>query len=170
MSDLPSHAGLGGGAPAKPNGAPRAPHAGAAIEERHTDHPESPRVSRRRAKGHDPKLKLAPFAAVEGQVAGAQMWPVHAVAWFHPELQPRLPDSSGLTIEGYRKLPAPDFLPLEVTPADQPHSSDEVCDPLPPAVKHRLPESDLAPSGWDPRVAAASVSNEKLTRAKERGK
>jgi hypothetical protein len=140
------------------------------VQERHTDQPESQRTSRRRPKGHGQRLKQAPFAAVEVEAAGAQMWPVHSVAWFHPELKPRLPDSAGLTIERYRKLPAPDFLRLEVTPADQSHSSDEVCNPLPPDLKPRLPESGLAPSGWDPRAAVAGVPSAGLTRTKERGK
>lgn len=171
MSDTPSQAGLGNGvAPAKPNGAPHVPHAAAAVQERHTDQSESPRTSRRRPKGHGQRLKLAPFAAVEVEAAGAQMWPVHSVAWFHPELKPRLPDSAGLTIEHYRSLPAPDFLRLEVTPADQAHSADEVCDPLAPDLKPRLPASGLAPSGWDPRAAVASVRNASLARTNERGK
>jgi len=128
---------------AKTNGAPQASLG--------THRPETPRASRQRTKRE--AAKLAPFAPAEIPASGAPMWPVHPVVWFHPELKPRLPDSSGLTIESYRKLPAPDFLPLEVTSADQPHSADEVCDPPLPDVKHRLPTSGLAPSGWDPRVA-----------------
>lgn len=156
MSQTPSQAGRRGASPAKTNGAPRASYAGGTVHERHGDQPGASQASRLRAKRNG--LKLAPFAAVEVQATGAPMWPVHPVAWFHPELKPGLPDSSGLTIESYRKLPAPDFLRLEVTPAAQSHSSDEVCDPLVPDVKHQIPRSALAPSGWDARVVLLSVA------------
>src|SRR5262249_37815420 len=120
-----------------------------------TGRPESPRIARHATKRRAPKL--APFAPLEIPATGATMWPVHPVVWFHPELKPRLPDSSGLTIENCRKLPAPDFLPLEVTPADQPHGPAEGCDPPLPDLRHRFPASGLAPSGWDPRVALPST-------------
>lgn len=139
MSATHSRGGRKGSAPPKPNGA-----AGA-------------HARQKRPKRAEPKL--APFAAVEVPATGAQMWPVHPVAWFYPELNPRVPESSGLTIESCRKPAAPDFARLEVTPADQSNRSDEVCDPLLPEVKRCVVESDLAPSGWDPRVAVVSAGS-----------
>ena len=134
---------------AKSNGAARAPHAAGAMNGRHNGRTAPARASRARSlRGES---KLAGFISVDRQASGAPMWPVHPVVWFQPELKPFLPSSSGLTIETYRPLPAPDFLRLEVSPADQAHRPDEVSAPLAPKLEPQLPPSRLAPSGWDPR-------------------
>jgi hypothetical protein len=107
--------------------------------------------AQQRSKRHG--AKLAPFAPLEIPAAFSPMWPVHPVVWFHPDIKPRLPDSSGLTIENARRVPAPGFLPLDVAPGDQPHRSDEVCDLPSLDLRPRATASGLAPSGWDPRVS-----------------
>ncbi len=153
MSDTHPHPGRRNGSAAKANGTPHPPYAPGTPSERHNSRTAILRSSRQRARRDG--LKLAGFVAPEIQGSGAPVWPIHPGAWFHPELKARLPESSGLTIEKYRQLPAPDLLPLEVTPAAQSHLPDEVCDPLLPQLAPRVPPSDLAPSGWDPRVVSA---------------
>lgn len=160
----------------KANGALHAPQAAGTVPERHGDQRKSPPAARQR---HDDKRsqlapsKLAPFAGEPIEPIHGQMWPLHSVAWFHPELKPRRPDPGDLSIESHRKVAAPGFLCPEVTPADQAHTSDEVCDPLPPALKRQIPQSGLDPSGWDARVmalpASASPGNGNAARSEERG-
>ena len=96
--------------------------------------------------------ELAPFAAVEPAPADAGMWPAHPAAWFEPQLPPELPAVSGLRVERRCTVPAPDFLRFEPSPASLPHTYVEP-DFLPPDLPAGLPESDLVPLGWDPRVA-----------------
>lgn len=156
----------------KPNGALHASPAAATAQKIHSEQQES--LSSVRERPRNEKLKLAPFADVEIQPSQGQMWPLHSVAWFHPELRARLPNSGGLSIEGRRELATPGFLPLEVTPADQAHSSDEVCDPLLPDLKRPIPESGLDPFGWDARVillsTQGSAPKQSAARSEERGK
>lgn len=97
--------------------------------------------------------ELAPFAAVEAAHADAEMWPAHPAAWLQPDLPPELPASSGLRVERHYTVPAPDFLPLEPPPASCPHALAALPDFLPPPLGTEIPVSDLAPLGWDPRVA-----------------
>jgi hypothetical protein len=138
----------------KPNGALHASQAAGAVQERHSDKTKSPSPARRQP--NDESGKLAPFAGEEVPPSNGQMWPLHSVAWFHPELKPRRPDSGDLSIESHRTFAPPGFLCPEVTPADQVHTSDEVCDPLPPAVEHQVPRSGLDPFGWDARASVLS--------------
>ena len=167
--------------PSKANGALHVTQAAGTAAERRGEQPKSPPAGRQRS--HDERLKLAPsklapsklapFAGEAIEPIHGQMWPLHSVAWFHPELKPRSPDSGDLSIESHRKVAAPGFLCPQVTPADQAHTSDEVCDPLPPDLKHQIPQSGLDPSGWDARVmalpAGASAPNGNTTRSEERG-
>jgi hypothetical protein len=111
-----------------------------------------------------PAQKLAPFIAAEIQAIDTQMWPVHIVAWLQPELKAEIPGSSTLRIERHYKAPAPDFLYFDVSPIAHPDTLEPVLDPLPPGVQPQLPQSDLAPLGWDPRSSSgsgASVSSER---------
>jgi hypothetical protein len=127
----------------------RAPRVAAAVAKRSKT---APGAANNRALQIKPVKKLADFAAMEVRPADADAWPVHPVAWLQREASPVLPESSGLGIARSHNLPAPDFLPDEVTP-----------DPAPghraaPELKlrklaSRLPEADLTPAGWDPRVA-----------------
>jgi len=118
------------------------------------------RPAPRRPAGTRPKAKsaaekLAPFAAVRAEPINTEMWPLHPVLWLHPELAPGLPCSSGLTIEHCCKVPAPDFLYLEVKPAPGAPDRAQECNPLPPELPQQLPllpQSDLTLLGWDPRV------------------
>ena len=162
--------------PSKANGALHVTQAAGTAPERRGEQRKSPPAGRQRP--HDERLKLAPsklapFAGEAIEPIHGQMWPLHSVAWFHQELKPRSPDSGDLSIESHRKVAAPGFLCPQVTPADQAHTSDEVCDPLPPAVNHQIPQSGLDPSGWDARVMAlpvrASDPNGNAARSEERG-
>ena len=137
------------------NGSNGKSHARAAVLERRNG--AALDAPRRKSKLAAPPL--APFASVESSVADEPMWPLNPVAWFHPELTPRSLQSSGLLIERQHWIPAPDFIPLEITPAAPLHAAGEGYEPLeaqmmPAGVKQQLPASDLAPLGWDPRAHA----------------
>jgi hypothetical protein len=106
--------------------------------------------------------KLAPFVGIQAHVFDIQMWPAHAVVWLQLELKPRLPGSSGLRIERRCKVPVPDFLYFDVPPVLRPQALERVSDPLPPGVQRQLPQSDLVPLGWDPRVASGVVTSLRL--------
>jgi hypothetical protein len=128
------------------------------------------RVARQRSRtrstsagGFDPgptscAQKLAPFMGVEAHAIDMQMWPAHPVVWLQVELRPGLPGSSSLRIERHCKVPAPDFLYFDVPPVLRPHALERVSDPLPPGVQQQLPQSDLVPLGWDPRVSGFAAS------------
>ncbi len=98
--------------------------------------------------------KLAPFAAVDAAPADAGMWPAHPAAWFEPQLPPEPPAASGLRVERRYTVPAPDFLPLEPSPALPGAAAPSGAAPVVPSgVTVGVPASDLVPLGWDPRVA-----------------
>jgi hypothetical protein len=141
------------GTPARPNGPASTSSAAGVARKRST--------TRRKSRGSlnpEPALpaqKLAPFTATEIQAIDTQMWPVHSVVWLQPELRPELPGSSSLRIERHYKVPAPDFLYFDIPPTSHPDILEPPA-PLPPGSQPQLPQSDLAPLGWDPRSASAS--------------
>jgi hypothetical protein len=96
----------------------------------------------------------APFVIAEPQPIEATMWPIHPVMWLQPELAPLLPSWSGLSIEHRDRPPAPDFLYADARPAGRVDALSGACAPRPPDVRRELPQSDLAPLGWDPRAVA----------------
>ena len=101
-------------------------------------------------------LRTADFAALEIPEGGERTWPLSPVAWFQPEFNLRLPESSGLAIERRHRVPFPSLAPLAIAPADQPHTAQKDGEPLLPDLKLRFPPSGLAPSGWEPRAVLAS--------------
>jgi hypothetical protein len=113
------------------------------------------------AEGKAAAHELAGFARVAIREMDAQMWSVHPVAWLQPELKPRLPGSSGLSIERHHRFPVPGLLDLQIAAVDPSHKREEhIPRELPPLVRHTLPESDLVPLGWDPRVVTRQQRNE----------
>jgi hypothetical protein len=80
------------------------------------------------------------------------MWPVHALHWLQPDLDPLRPRASGLRIERRHKTPAPDFLPAEISVASGGHKRRHGCEPLPLELARSIPHSGLTPLGWDPRA------------------
>jgi len=161
--------------PSKPNGALHSPH-GVAAEEKHLPQRDSAAAVRERPERlKEQRSKLAPSLAFEIQPSHGQMWPLHTVAWFYPELKPLVPAGSGLSIESsHIAIESPGFLRLEVTPANQSHGSDEVCEPLIPYLRSPIPPSGLEPSGWEPRATLlrppASVPQHTPDPKEERGK
>lgn len=141
------------GSVAQPNGTPRAVTARPVARKRSTTRPASDGVLEREPAS--PTQQLSPFAAIEPQPKDAQMWPVHSVVWLQPELRPELPGTSSLRIECHYKVPGPGLLYCDVTPSFHPGTLDRLCDPLPPRVEPRLPQSDLEPLGWDPRSSSS---------------
>ncbi len=95
---------------------------------------------------------LAHFVPTEIAPADAEMWPAHVTLWLHPELNARVPESSGLHIERRHKVPAPDFVTIETSPHDRAVAIEENCQPLAPQTPNAFPSSDLMPMGWDPRI------------------
>ena len=98
---------------------------------------------------------LAPFAAMAARPADTPIWPIQPVIWWQPELQPALPASSGLTVERRHKVPAPDFLPIEVAAAERGAARAKSCVEFWQTVLPPAPRADLVPLGWDPRAEIA---------------
>lgn len=98
-------------------------------------------------------LPAASFASLEIPDGGERSWPLSPVAWFAPEFTTRLPESSGLAIERQQRVPFPSLAPLGIEPVDQPHTAEKGGEPLVPDLELRFPQSDLTPSGWEPRAA-----------------
>ena len=99
--------------------------------------------------------KLASFTKAEAPPANAEMWPLHALLWLQPDLNPVRPRSSGLRIERRYKAPAPEFLPVETASVSDPPLRQHSCEPQPALLGRRVPRSDLVPLGWDPRTVCA---------------
>jgi hypothetical protein len=100
---------------------------------------------------------LAPFAAIETEAIDAQMCLTHPVVWLEPEVEPVIPESSGLSIERRHRVPAPDFVRLRTASTCDPPLLEKRSDLLSPRPQPRIPASGLALLGWDPRVVAACV-------------
>ena len=99
----------------------------------------------------------APFDLIEAEPIDAPKWPLHSAAWFQPDLAPSVPVRSGLAIERRNRIPAPDFLHSDTAPPDRPEglnrSPGALTPPaLTPGTRWELPQSGLAPLGWDPRA------------------
>jgi hypothetical protein len=113
----------------------------------------SKRIERAAKTGPEP----AGFVKAELQAHDAAMWPIHPVMWLQPELRLAVPASSGLHIERKHTVPSPEFLRTTMMPISRPPSLDKTVHPVSPHIKMRLPGSDLAPLGWDPRVASHAI-------------
>jgi hypothetical protein len=94
----------------------------------------------------------APFANLEAAPIDVPMWPIHSAVWFQPELAPSVPAWSGLAIERRHRIPAPDFLHSGAVPVQRPDTLDNSRDALAPDARPEIPQSGLAPLGWDPRA------------------
>jgi hypothetical protein len=98
-----------------------------------------------------PQRPLAGFSAMEARAVDAESWPVHDAMWLAPQLRAAPPASTGLRVERHHRTAAPDFVRASVVPADgaslivEPHAAA-------PQARRALPESGLAPMGWDSRV------------------
>jgi hypothetical protein len=95
--------------------------------------------------------KLASFAQVDTSPVNAEMWPVHALLWLQPDLYPARPRASGLRIERRYKPPAPDFVRPGMEPASPAQTRERACEPQASHRSRWIPQSGLAPLGWDPR-------------------
>ncbi len=139
-ADLPeSTAGTG---PAAPNGTTRATR---------KNPPKRSATAEESTGACAPAPLAGPVAGVEAAGVDAPMWPLQSAAWFEPDVPPSPPAWSGLAIERHNRIPAPDFLPSGTAPlnrVDVPDSSR----PALAAVGPKVPESELAPLGWDPRA------------------
>ena len=106
-----------------------------------------------------------PPAAAEFVVSGTEpidalMWAHHPAAWFQPELQPSVAVWSGLTIERRHRVPAPDFVHFDPAPADRPQALDSSREMRAPDESCAMPQSRLAPLGWDPRAVCRKGGGE----------
>jgi hypothetical protein len=102
----------------------------------------------------------ATFAPIEAEPIDAPMWPLHPALWFQPERMPSVPVWTGLAIERHNRIPAPDFLHFDTAPPDRPDTLDSSCDALTPGARRELPQSGLAPLGWDPRAVCRKEGGE----------
>lgn len=108
---------------------------------------------------------LAAAFAIIGDEPGdepidAPKWPLHPAAWFQPELAPSVPVRSGLAIERHNRIPAPDFLHSGIAPADRPEGLHSSPVALTACGRRELPQSGLAPLGWDPRAVCRKEGGE----------
>jgi hypothetical protein len=115
---------------------------------------------KRIARAAKPEPKLAEFIKPELQTEDAPMWPIHPVMWLQPELRLQIPAGSGLHIERKYSVPSPEFVHSAMTPVSHPPALDMTVHPVLPCVGRQLPESGLAPLGWDPRVASHRTGKE----------
>lgn len=99
-----------------------------------------------------PEPLAGPIPTIDARAIDAPMWPLHSAVWFQPVVAPSAPAWSSLAIEHHNRMPAPDFLPSVVTPADLPHELDKPCHERKPSVAPKPPAGDLEPLGWDPRA------------------
>ena len=145
------------------NGTQRAPRGGAAGRRRTGARPQV------KAEGIPgavaPQPRLAPFGVAEATAIHGEIWPLHAGMWLQPELRPALPASSDLRIERRHKVPLPGFVKLDICPA--PHlNALESFDFIRTRVEPRVPNSDLAPLGWNPRIACAGAPERRSCNAR----
>ena len=102
----------------------------------------------------------AAFATNETELIDAPMWPLHSAHWFQPELAPSIPVWTGLAIARHHRIPAPGFLPSDITSPNRPVALDSTFastldgsrDALSSGARRELPQSGLAPLGWDARA------------------
>ena len=107
-----------------------------------------------------PQPIAATFAAIEAEPIDAPMWPLHSALWFQPELAPSVPVWTGLAIERHNRIPSPDFLHSNTAPPNRPDTLDSSRDALTPDARRELPQSGLAPLGWDPRAVCRKEGGE----------
>jgi hypothetical protein len=96
----------------------------------------------------------APFAAVGIEPLDAPMWPVQTSAWFQAERGPAVPAWSGVHLERRNRVTWSDFWRAEIGPVNRGVGQVPVVpDALGrPEAYPTVPESGLAPLGWDPRA------------------
>ena len=109
-------------------------------------------VERARAARTMPQPIDATFATADAEPIDAPMWPLHEALWLQSEPAPSIPVWTGISIERHNRIPAPDFLHLDTAPADRPGALGDSREAMRPRARPELPQSGLAPLGWDPRA------------------
>jgi len=104
------------------------------------------------ADARAPEPLAGPVASIEAAPVDAPMWPLHSAIWFQPDVAPSAPAWSGLAIEHRNRIPAPDFLRSDIAPLNRPDALDNSPHALTPDASPGIPQSGLAPLGWDPRA------------------
>jgi hypothetical protein len=99
------------------------------------------------------------FAEIEPKPIDAPMWLLHPVSWLQAERSPSVPLWTGLAIERHYRIPRPEFMPLETAAPNRPGALDNSCAALAAEPRCELPQSDLAPLGWDPRAVCRKEDN-----------
>jgi hypothetical protein len=94
----------------------------------------------------------ATFITIQPKPVDAQTWLLNRMAWFQPEVEPAPPAWSGLTIERCHRVPAPGFLHCAPAPPDRSRTLENPLDAQKPGAREKIPESGLAPLGWDARL------------------
>jgi hypothetical protein len=107
-----------------------------------------------------PEPPAAPFAVAAVAPIDAEMWPLHSAVWFQPERAPSASQWSGLTVERRNRPPAPDFEHAGAAPLNRPGALDIAAGALMPGAQPQIPQSSLAPLGWDPRTVCRKEERE----------
>jgi hypothetical protein len=113
-------------------------------------------VKKKRAAKRDPGPVPGSFVNTEPMPIDAPMWPLHAALWFQPELAPTAPVWSDLAIERRHRAPAADFLSSGTAPLNRRDVVETSREARLSEARPQIPESTLAPFGWDPRVLAGN--------------
>ena len=123
----------------------------------------APKASARSAARKDvpsaPEPIAAEFAQVEPKPTDAPMWLLQPVSWLQAERAPSIPVWTGLAIERHNRIPKPDFLPQDTAPPNRPDALETSREALTPDPHCEIPQSDLAPLGWDPRAVCRKEDN-----------
>jgi len=141
--------------PVAPNGIHQDPSKKAADPKRSARSMASAAVTKAARKSARPEAQPpldAAFAEIETRPSDASMWPLHSVLWFQPERAALIPAWTGLGIERHNRIPRPDLLVVASPPPDHPDTPDKACEGIVPHPHCQLPQSELAPLGWDPRT------------------
>jgi hypothetical protein len=123
----------------------------------------APKRSTARSAELAPEIKAAACVDIPVEPVDAPMWPIHPAGWLQPEAPATAPSWTGLNIERRHRIPAPDFLHFALAPFPLPGceaglasvSQQPACPEAAfPVARPMVPQTDLAPLGWDPRAAS----------------
>ena len=101
-----------------------------------------------------PEIEAATCVAIAVEPVDAPMWQITPAGWLQPETPAAAPSWTGLNIERRHRIPAPDFLHFALAPFPLPGAIDASREAVFPAARPTVPQTDLAPLGWDPRAAS----------------
>jgi hypothetical protein len=107
-----------------------------------------------------PECLAVPVRVIEATPIDCPKWPLQAAVWLQPDGGPSAPVWSDLAVERQNRIPMPDFQSSGTVPFDHPAARYNSDDALRTAIRPTIPQSDLAPLGWDPRASCRKEGRE----------